>query len=154
MQNLVVGAFYSVYELEATEGYVILRSGVGIFVSWQTIILKQRKVDCVKITKSHNILSIAFYNLKYGTMVSFLEINWRPIWCFLYSLSQTNETAEETFDTNYRTHLSVAKTERVENAVQTGGIWKQQLCILVWTENFFTITAHIPARSLANFYRQ
>ena len=52
------------YELEATEGYVfILRSGVGIFVSWPTIILKQKKeklTDFVKITKSHNILLIAF----------------------------------------------------------------------------------------------
>ena len=87
-------------------------------------------------------------------MVSFVGIIWKPSLCFLYPLSQTHETAEETFDTNYRTHLSVAKTERVENAVQTGGIWKQQLCVLVWTENIFTITAHIPARSLANFYRQ
>ena len=73
MQNLVVGAFYSVYELEATEGYVILRSGVGIFVSWQTIILKQRKVDFVKITKSHNILSIAFYNINTEQWFLFLK---------------------------------------------------------------------------------
>jgi len=53
-------------------------------------------------------------------------------------------------------YLSATKTELFENALQTGGIWKRRLCVLVWTENILktslfenddvTIIMWFPAR--------
>ena len=75
-------------------------------------------------------------------MVSFLEIIWRPILCFLYFLSQTNETAEVTLihkhslqergDT-WEGSMLLIKSGIKRSSHYNGGIWKRSFISMVIT---------------------